>query len=548
MYKSRIRLWGLDKKNKSHEVQQILQLRAWRKAQGKKSIFTRRGRVVDMADIERYAKRKRLELEPEIPSSSSSSSSEDAFRPSTAAESMALRDLVCFTPPPTPKPLGGGAPLPLRNIERFLHAFYTFVDDSLQSGLWRLGKDVMGFACILDVEYPRSVRDRFFLSIERGVKRYNLGDISQAYRQWRVAFDELRFVVGARRPSQLLCLVELVAHLAECKDEVANLLLRYLGDLAGEQLAASSSSSSSADARVLMLQCLSRLNAEDLAGLTTVSQDCSRHAFSGHFYRQSFFLLDSETILMENPDHRSSSSSLSSSSNEEESSIQLANLVAGWDTSDVDALRAARSVMEILMASQRYEDAERVARMHIQRMMQMEYTGVVGGAFSHAYSYLTHLYLMPPGADYEKAYNCTLLKVDNYFRMLTCRTDLPEDFILPSYSLLASLAQTLGMPAEAETWRQQYAALKARTDALAQQELDALKARAQTALICRERGASVENENGLSRSQDQSQSHGPETLSGISVEDFRKCQCHTVARGETGSPMLLASRSSTVSW
>ena len=441
MYKSRIRAWGLDKKNKIHEIREILRQRAKREARGKKTIFILRGRAVDMTDVERYARRKRINLVPDNLSSPAA---------------RMTQELVSLTPPPSPPP--SHTPQPLRDVENFLHSFNAFVQESLQSERWTLGKDVMGFACIVGVEYPATARDRFFLSVERGVKRYKLGDVSQAYRQWRIAFEDLQSIVRTRRPSQLLCLVELLAHLAECKGEVASLMLRYLGDLIGQ--------CAHSDARISMLESLSRLNADGLAGLTRVSYDCSRNAFSKHFRRDSFFLLDCETILTE-----------SSGDSGTDSSPSLSGLVLGWDTYDVEALRAARSVMEVLMSSERYAEAEQITLIHIQRMHEMPFNGTVGGAFSHAYSYLTHLYLQT--LQLAKAYQYTSLKVENYFRVIECRNDLPEDFILSSYSLLSSLAEALGMKDEAQNWRREHAILKIRMDALAERELVHLKSLAQ---------------------------------------------------------------------
>ena len=487
MYKARIKQWGLDKKNKSHEVQEILRQRARRRLLGKKTRATLRGRLVDMADDERYARRKGLALYPEDHSDDGSGSQQD---------------LICFTPPLTPLPID--APEMLRNTERFLRSFNAFVEDSLQLGLWTLGKDVMGFACIKGIEYPTNARDRFFLSIERGVRRYNLEDMSQAYRQWRVAFNEVQPVVQSRRPSQLLCLVEVIAHLAECNDTVANLLLQYLGDLVNDQC--------SYDSRLLMLQNLSQLQAGDLAGLTTVSHDCSRDVFSGHFGRKSFFLLDSETILMERRNQA-----------EEACGPQLRDLLLGWKTYGAEALRAARSVMEILMVAERYDDAEQIAWIHIQRVHEMQFDGIVGGALSHAYSYLTHLYLL--GHDYEKAYECTLLKVENYFHALEYRTDLPEDFILSSYSLLSSIAQKLGMHEEREKWRLEHEILKRWTDALAENELSNFKSRAQANLQNRNRRADRHK-----RPPNRSSSHTPEadTLG----EVFLQYHCHYPTHAE----------------
>lgn len=487
MYKDRIKLWGLDKKNKRHEVKEILRQRARRRAVGKKTQAILRGRVVDMIDIDRYAKRKGLALYPE-----------DYLDDGSAAP----QHLICFTPPPTPLSLD--APEALQNIERFLHSYNAFVDDSIQSGLWTVGRDVMGFACVSGVEYPISARDRFFLSVERGVRRYNLKEMSQAYRQWRVAFEELRPVVQSRRPSQLLCLVELVAHLAGCNDRVANLLLEYLGHLVKDQ--------GSYDSRMVMLQRLSQLSAGDLTGLTTAAHDCSRDAFSGHFGRKSFFLLDSETVLMD-----------SMSGWEEAYGPQLSDLVLGWTIYGVEALRAARSVMEILMAAERYAEAEKITRLHIQRMAEMPYDGTVGGAFSHAYSYLTHLYLMTH--DYAEAYECMLLKVENYFHALECRTDLPEDFILSSYCLLSSLAKRLGMHTESDKWTLEHEILKRRTDALAEDELSDLKSRAQTNLQTQNRTDHRQNWR-----PDPPSSQIPEA--GISARDLRQCHYSTLAKTE----------------
>jgi hypothetical protein len=442
MYKSRIKAWRLDKKNKAHEVAEILRQQAARRALGKKSSFVIRGRMVDIADVERYATRKGLALD---------------FEPASTAP-ITVPDLMCFTPPPTPVPVD--APTSMRNVEHFIYSFDAFVRESLQLGLWELGRDVRGFACVLGSEYPTTARDGFFLAIERGVKRYQLGDITQAYRQWRTAFDGLRTLVSARRPSQLLCLIDLFARLAECQAQVAGLLLRYLGDL--------TSDFERTDPCTSMLQSLSRLQSEDLLDLTSISHDCSRSAFSGYFQRDAFFLLDSETILTPSPSEHPSPVSTHC-----QPPSQLIELALSWEPSDISALRVARSVLELLNVPHRHDEAEQIAKLYIQRMHEMPYNGVVGGAFSHAYSYLAHIHLQ--AQNHEQAYHYTKLKVENYFRMLEYRTDLPEDFILSSFELLASLAQELERNEEAEQWWREHEILKRRTDALAESELAALK-------------------------------------------------------------------------
>lgn len=442
MFKSRIRAWGLDKKNKSREVHEILRQQARRRSVGKQTIFILRGRPVDMAAVERYAKRKGLSIDEEPPSSG---------RPTLK------QDLICFTPPPTPIFLD--APKSLRNVEDFLHCFSAFVEESLNSGVQRLGKDVMGFACVFRVVYPSSAQDQFFLSIERGVQRYSGGNITQAYRQWRRAFSQLESVIYSRNYSQLICLVEIIAHLARCRDSVAALLLKYLGDLVNAQC-------DQPDARLSMLRTLSRLESKDLVEMTALSHRCSKEAFRRHFSRESFSLTDSETSV-----HDEHSNPLSEGESRYDV-LQLTNLVATLEHYDHEAIRLARTAMEILMASERYDVAERVALTHIQRMQSMPRDRVVVGALSHAWTYLTHIYMT--SHDYQRAYHCTLMKVENYFRRLQYAPTLPEDFMLSSFLLLAKLARLLDMPEEAERWTQEYEIFKATADKVAQDELSSL--------------------------------------------------------------------------
>lgn len=63
-YKRKISSWRLDKKVKDHEMRAILAVRTSRNARGKKSVFCVRGRRVDPAKIDRFARRKvSLELQ-----------------------------------------------------------------------------------------------------------------------------------------------------------------------------------------------------------------------------------------------------------------------------------------------------------------------------------------------------------------------------------------------------------------------------------------------------------------------------------------------------
>ncbi|KIW23143.1 uncharacterized protein PV07_11366 [Cladophialophora immunda] len=442
MYKSKLSAWGLCKHNKLDDVREILQRRERRKALGKKSIFILRGRPVDMADIERYAKRKGLNVSLEEP---------------TTAKSTQAPYLVCWTPPPTPSPLD--APTSLQNVEHFLQSFNAFVQESLRSGAWSLANEFTGFACIRGPTYPTNARDGFFLSMERGIHRYKWGEMTQAYRQWRLGFSRLPSIVRTQNPSQLLCLLELVARLARCKQEVAALLLRFLGDLVKNE-------QNFSDTRLSMIRGLSRLETGNLTALVAACYDCCREAFCNRFSSDSFFLLDSETLL--------TTSGTASAKDAHVANLRLNDCISGHEIDDYKALRSARALMGLLMAAEKHKEAESVALNCLTRMHQMRYDEVVGGAFSHIYGNLVHLYLSEK--NYEKAYHNMVMRVENYFDMLVYRRDLLDDFLVGAYSQLEWLTRKLGRDGDADRWNREYHILKPRTDRFAENELSCLEA------------------------------------------------------------------------
>ncbi len=441
MYKTRFKAWGLDKNNKNFEVRKILRLRAMRASLGKKSEFLLRGRAVEMADIERYAKRKGLLIASKHP---------------RLPEDDTVQNLICITPPSMPPPID--APTSSRNVEGFLVCLQAFLEDSLQSGYWTLDKDIMGFSNVHSPEYPHSARNEFFLSVERGIHRHRWDDFTQACRQWQHAFSQLQFFVSSRTPAQLIGLVELVASLAEYNLEIAALLLRYLGNLSTREPTHS-------DTGFRMLQRLSQIEAEDLKEIVRMSQDCSWKTFRNHFSVQAFFLPESATVLAD--------SSVKLGEDVDSTNLRLQSLMSTSGPYNHQGLRDSRNTIELLMVSERYDQTEYFALTQISRMERMQYDGVVGSALHHAYGNLLHLYMSK--GDYEKAYSVMVKMVDNYFEMLIYRTDFPDDFILSTYSQLASLASRLGMQEDARKWNVEYTVLKARTDALGEMELSKLR-------------------------------------------------------------------------
>ena len=88
MWKTRLQKWGLYKKNRRSLVEDILRRKAQREAAGKKSSFMIRGLPVDMSEVERSAKR--MKISPHLLSNKA------------ANDVAAIRQLKCWTPPPSP--------------------------------------------------------------------------------------------------------------------------------------------------------------------------------------------------------------------------------------------------------------------------------------------------------------------------------------------------------------------------------------------------------------------------------------------------------------
>ena len=62
MYKDRIKIWGLDKNNKEHEIVALLRKKTQRDSSGKRSVMSIRGRAVAPREILRYLQRKGVAL------------------------------------------------------------------------------------------------------------------------------------------------------------------------------------------------------------------------------------------------------------------------------------------------------------------------------------------------------------------------------------------------------------------------------------------------------------------------------------------------------
>src|SRR5947209_4730683 len=89
MYQNRLTQWGFEKNNKETEIRAIVRKKSERSAIGKASKFDLRGRPVNLADVERYLRRKGLVTEDIVAVGTSSAQTPPA--------------LTCLTPTTVPR-------------------------------------------------------------------------------------------------------------------------------------------------------------------------------------------------------------------------------------------------------------------------------------------------------------------------------------------------------------------------------------------------------------------------------------------------------------
>ena len=117
MYKTHIKQWGLDKKNKENEMRVIVRNKQQMDDQGKASAFRIRGRLVDYRDVVRYWERKGVRIEDVI---------------AQRTKSVTPEAVKCFTAPQSPITTPESIAIP----ERILVSTRDYFHGSFESGTW----------------------------------------------------------------------------------------------------------------------------------------------------------------------------------------------------------------------------------------------------------------------------------------------------------------------------------------------------------------------------------------------------------------------------
>ena len=169
-YKSRFKQWGLSKSNNKHEAQAILHLKRARDAIGKRSEIQLRGRIVDIADVERYARRAKL----------------PAVDPNSPQVPKILEEVHCRTPSPQPSLLLSSSITPVT----VFGTIAAFVDGTpgehhpLTDPLW--------------IELRRDSYHKWYSMLSAFSKAQQLqeyGEIQLAFKWWDCTFERIQDVL-----------------------------------------------------------------------------------------------------------------------------------------------------------------------------------------------------------------------------------------------------------------------------------------------------------------------------------------------------------------
>ncbi len=217
MYKTHIKQWDLDKKNKEPEMKAIVRKNRQRADQGKRSIIRVRGQIRDFAEVVRYWDRKGVSIDELIARHTASPTSE----------------AVDFSTP-VPSPIM--TPQVLAIPEGIFRCIRDYTKGSFESGAWVTTEPSLecysikgGFRGYL---HAAELRRQCSLAC----KLFSRNSTREAGRTLIVATVQIKKTLLAEYPTTVLYLLRLISDLRfRKKDEVALLILRQFSDM-GEVL------------------------------------------------------------------------------------------------------------------------------------------------------------------------------------------------------------------------------------------------------------------------------------------------------------------------
>lgn len=213
MYKSRIKQWSLDKKNKEHEMRAIVRRNFNRVAKGKSLAFHIRGKVVDFGEVVRYWERKRVSIDEVI--------AQRAISRSPGIECV------------TPIPLSLRIPEALAVTGHVLLAIRDYHQGCLESETWK-GNNGIGYCQVLDRECNRlSFILSFVNQAQLGCELFARNLFIEGRQALDTAFAEMGKIIEAQHPATFTeTLKPVITIRQQGRHEIGLMILRQFSAMA----------------------------------------------------------------------------------------------------------------------------------------------------------------------------------------------------------------------------------------------------------------------------------------------------------------------------
>ncbi|CAD6593216.1 MAG: hypothetical protein ASARMPREDX12_006943 [Alectoria sarmentosa] len=213
MYKTHIKQWGLDKKNKEFEMRGIVRKNKQRADEGKGSIICVRGRLRNFAEIVRYWNRKGVSIDDII---------------ARQTESPTPEAVEFFTPVPTPIL----TPQVLATPERMFRCIRDYCKGSFESGTWVRTEPLSLCYSIKDEKTLDSRVEDFGTQCISACELFSRNLFQEAGQTLIAATAKTKNILSAEYPENLTALFRLIVIVRNKKrDEIALIILRQFSAL-----------------------------------------------------------------------------------------------------------------------------------------------------------------------------------------------------------------------------------------------------------------------------------------------------------------------------
>ena len=208
MYKTHIKQWGLDKKNKEFEMRAVVRKKKQRADQGKGAAIRVRGQYREFAEVVRYWNRRGVAID-------------EILARQTASPTPETVEL--FTPVPSPISTPQGLAIP----ERLFHCIRDYFKGSFESGKWVKTEPLFQCYTIKDEEIGCDYVIELGLQCQLACSLFSRNLFQEAGQTLIAATAKIKKILSAEHPACLGKLFRLIVNVRRReRDEIALIILR----------------------------------------------------------------------------------------------------------------------------------------------------------------------------------------------------------------------------------------------------------------------------------------------------------------------------------